>query len=118
MVKGKRTKWTEEGDDLLRDYWVIMRARCALLEVANNWKVAEELFPNVNARALQSHFEVVANKPGESRYLSELLKMWTAVWLPVRGSPLLPEAQPNSAAGFDVGYFLRYFRKTVDKPTA
>ena len=111
-------KWTETTDDLLRDYWVVMRARCILLDVANYWKGAEELFPSSTARSLQNHFELLATKPREDRYLAELLQMWTSVWLSIRGSPLVPEVRPQGAAGFDIAHFIVHFRKTVDKPTA
>ena len=111
-------KWTDTTDDLLRDYWVVMRSRCILLDVANYWKGAEELFPSSTARSLQNHFEILSCKAGEDRYLAELLQMWTSVWVANRGSPLLPEARPDGPGGFDVGHFIVHLRRSVDKPTA
>lgn len=113
-LRRTRFQWNVDYDELLRDAYVILRARCRT-HYRLEWAAIEQVFPSVPRNGIRSRLAVLAQQPGADAYLQRLENCWHELWVKKRGTPELPDPNPRNPTEFDLKAHLQYLRKCVDK---
>ena len=87
-----RNAWTAAEDDILRDAYIIIGARAKHLKATFSWKLADGICAGHKSRSMQSRMSRLHTKPGEDRYIAELMEAWTEIWLEDREFESLSKA--------------------------
>ena len=110
-----RNAWTAAEDDILRDAYIIIGARAKHLKATFSWKLADGICAGHKSRSMQSRMSRLHTKPGEDRYIAELMEAWTEIWLEDRESGELVESDPKAMDGFILVDQINHLRSRIDK---
>ncbi|KZT06305.1 uncharacterized protein LAESUDRAFT_726133 [Laetiporus sulphureus 93-53] len=109
-----RFQWNRDFDELARDAYVIIKARCrghGRLEFA----ALQQAFPAVPRNSVRQRVVSLKEVPGAATYMQRLEDKWYEVWVQHRGTPNLPDADPESPTNFDLVAHIKFLRNHVDK---
>ncbi|KAL5534526.1 hypothetical protein ACEPAG_989 [Sanghuangporus baumii] len=109
-----RFQWNADYDELLRDAYVILRARCRTHHRLE-WAAIHQIFPSVPRNGVRGRLAMLRQQPGAGAYLQRLENCWHELWIKKRGTPELPDPNPRNPIDFDLKAHLQYLRKCVDK---
>ncbi|KAL5535246.1 hypothetical protein ACEPAF_3340 [Sanghuangporus sanghuang] len=109
-----RFQWNTDYDELLRDAYVILRARCRTHHRLE-WATIDQIFPSVPRNSVRGRLAMLSQQPGADAYLQRLENCWHELWVKKRGTPELPDPNPRNPIDFDLKAHLQYLRKCVDK---
>ncbi|KAL5495552.1 hypothetical protein ACEPAI_1015 [Sanghuangporus weigelae] len=109
-----RFQWNADYDELLRDAYVILRARCRTHHRLE-WAAIDQIFPSVPRNGVRGRLAMLSKQPGADAYLQRLENCWHELWVKKRGTPELPDPNPRNPIDFDLKTHLQYLRKCVDK---
>ncbi|KAF9243844.1 hypothetical protein BU15DRAFT_86274 [Melanogaster broomeanus] len=112
--KRARFHWTREFDELARDASVIIRARCRD-GVRLDLSAFDQVFPAVPRNSVRQRVTHLRENSADELYMKRLEDQWYTVWLQHRGTPYLPDEDPNSPSNFDLIKHIEFLRKHVDK---
>ncbi|EJD04259.1 uncharacterized protein FOMMEDRAFT_106841 [Fomitiporia mediterranea MF3/22] len=110
----QRFQWSAEYDELLRDAYVILRARCRT-HYRLEWTALDQVFPSLRKNSVRARLLVLKEQPGAEAYLHRLENCWHDLWIKNRGTPELPDRNPQNPTEFDLKAHLEYLREHVDK---
>lgn len=114
MSRRHRFQWTRDYDELARDAAAIIRARCR--NVARvDWAAFEQVFPAVPRNTVRQRLAHIREAPGNEAYMNRLEEKWYELWVQHRGTPLLPDDEPQSTSKFDLAKHIEFLRKHIDK---
>lgn len=119
-VPGKRTsrrhrfQWNRDYDELARDASVIIRARCRNL-TRLDWTAFEQVFPAIPRNTVRQRLAHIKEAPGNETYLVRLEDRWYDLWMQHRGTPYLPDDDPNSTSNFNLIAHIGFLRRYIDK---
>ncbi|CCM00318.1 uncharacterized protein FIBRA_02348 [Fibroporia radiculosa] len=88
--------------------WLVMHVQSSRLAAV----VAGELIPRNTVRQRAVHLR---EGPGGEAYMQRLEDKWYELWTQHRGTPALPDDDPESATNFDLVSHLKFLRNHVDK---
>ncbi|KAF8649735.1 hypothetical protein AX16_005506 [Volvariella volvacea WC 439] len=109
-----RTFWSRDFEELARDASVIIRARCRNLPRLD-WGALEQVFPAIPRNSVRQRLGHIRESPGNDAYLKRLEDKWYELWVQHRGTPLLPDDDPQSPTNFDLIKHIEFLRRHVDK---
>ncbi|KAF9455017.1 hypothetical protein P691DRAFT_691292 [Macrolepiota fuliginosa MF-IS2] len=109
-----RFQWSRDYDELARDAAAIIRARCR--NVARvDWAAFEQVFPAVPRNTVRQRLAHIREAPGNEAYMNRLEEKWYELWVQHRGTPLLPDDDPQSTSKFELAKHIEFLRKHIDK---
>ncbi len=109
-----RFAWTKDYEELARDASAVIRARardCKRLD----WAPLEQAFPAVPRNTVRQRIVLLRDQPGAETYFKRLEDKWYEIWTKYRGTPELPDDDPNSMWNFDLIAHITFLRKHIDK---
>ncbi|KAG8220242.1 hypothetical protein J3R82DRAFT_1283 [Butyriboletus roseoflavus] len=108
-----RFHWTQEFDELARDASAIIRARCRASRL--DLSAFDQVFPTVPRNSVRQRITHLRDNTSEDTYMKRLEDQWYTIWLQYRGTPHLPDEDPNSSSNFNLINHIEFLRKHVDK---
>lgn len=119
--KGKETikrrhrfQWSKEFDELARDAYAIIKARCREAKRID-WGAYEQVFPSVPRNTVRQRMTTLRESPGAEAYVTRLEEMWYDLWVKHRGTDLLPDENTSSPTQFDLVAHIQFLRNHIDK---
>ncbi|KXN81128.1 Transcription factor tau subunit sfc3 [Leucoagaricus sp. SymC.cos] len=112
-----RFQWTREYDELARDAAAIIKARCRAASRVD-WAAFEQVFPAVPRNTVRQRLDRIRGgpgNPGTEAYMNRLEEKWYELWVQHRGTPALPDENPQSTSKFDLAVHIDFLRKHIDK---
>jgi hypothetical protein len=113
-LKRSRYVWTQERDELLLDSEAIIGARRRGTTYRGRPAIVQVL-PDIKEQSVRTRLKAVLDMPGKTAYLERLTDVWYEIWTEHRGTPLLPDPDPNSPKDFDLRAHIEFLRQRVDK---
>ena len=112
-LRRPRFHWTREFDELARDAYAIIRARCrtSRLDLA----ALDQVFPAVPRNSVRQRIAHLRDNPAEDLYMKRLEGQWYTLWLQHRGTSRLPDDDPASLFNFNLIKHTEFLRSHVDK---
>lgn len=80
-----------------------------------DWAAFEQVFPAVPRNTVRQRLAHIREAPGNEAYMNRLEEKWYELWVQHRGTPLLPDDEPQSASNFDLARHIEFMRKHIDK---
>ncbi|KAF5355772.1 hypothetical protein D9756_004049 [Leucocoprinus leucothites] len=109
-----RFQWTRDYDELARDAAAIIRARCRSASRVD-WAAFEQVFPAVPRNTVRQRLAHIREAPGNEAYMNRLEEKWYELWVQHRGTPTLPDDEPQSTSKFNLSAHIEFLRKHIDK---
>lgn len=115
-LRSRRTRyyWGEDDDELVRDAYAIIQARCRSCYRVDYGAFAQ-LFKDLSSNTVRQHIGHLKEKPGAEGYLQRLEAAWMDLWSKHRGTAALPDDDPTNVTDFDLLAHIMFLRKHVDK---
>lgn len=114
VLRRPRFHWTREFDELARDASAIIRARCRD-GVKLDLSAFDQVFPAVPRNSVRQRIAHLRENSAQDLYMKRLEDQWYAMWTQHRGTPHLPDDDPESPSKFDIMNHLEFLRRHVDK---
>lgn len=109
-----RFQWNRDYDELARDAYVVIRARCRE-GIRVEWGAFELVFPAVPRNSVRQRMVTLREAPGADAYLKRLEDRWYDIWVLHRGTDDLPDEDLQSASNFDIVKHVEFLRRYIDK---
>ena len=108
-----RFQWDRDFDELARDAFVIINARCRGMR--QDLSAFDQVFPAVPRNSVRQRVSHMRESPSALTYLKRLEDKWYTLWLQHRGTEMLPDADPKSTSNFDLAKHIEFLRRHIDK---
>lgn len=115
-IRSRKTRyhWSEDDDELARDAYAIIQARCRCYYRVDYGAFAQ-LFKDISSNTVRQHIGRLKEKPGAEGYLRRLEAAWMDLWSKHRGTADLPDDNPADVTDFDLLAHIMFLRKHIDK---
>jgi transcription factor C subunit 3 len=113
-IRRHRFQWARDYDELARDAAAIIRARCRNVSRVD-WAAFEQVFPAVPRNTVRQRLTHIREAPGNEAYMNRLEEKWYELWVQHRGTPALPDDDPQSTSKFNLAIHIEFLRKHIDK---
>lgn len=114
VTRRHRFQWTRDFDELARDAAAIIKARCRS-KARTEYGVVEQIFPSIPRNSVRQRITHLRETPGSEAYMQRLEDKWYELWIQHRGTPALPDDDPESPTNFDCVAHIKFLRKHIDK---
>lgn len=95
-----------------RDARAIIAVRCRKLRKIE-WSALGQVFPAVDRNAARQRIKKVYDKA--EGYAHRLENAWQELWFKYRGTPILPDDNPDDPQDFDLLAHITFLRNNIDK---
>ncbi|PCH33343.1 hypothetical protein WOLCODRAFT_159996 [Wolfiporia cocos MD-104 SS10] len=109
-----RFQWNRDFDELARDAYAIIKARCRSLGRID-FGALEQVFLAIPRNSVRQRVAHLKETPSAETYMQRLEDKWHDLWLQHRGTALLPDNDPQSPTNFDIVAHIEFLRAHVDK---
>ena len=112
-----RFKWNPDFDELAKDAYVIIKARCRSGQ-RMDWSPVTQVFPVLAQNSVRQRMDGLTKDSQPTRaYLQRLEDAWYNLWMRYRGTPQLPDQNPENVTEFDLVAHMTFLRAHIDKPS-
>ncbi|RXK42604.1 hypothetical protein M231_00158 [Tremella mesenterica] len=111
----RRKQWSNEDDENLLDAEAIIRARSRNLPGNKGRQAVSQIFPDVGLQTFRSRLKKIFETAGKKPYFDRLEDAWYNVWQAHKGTPELPDPDPDSVVNFDLSAHIKFLRQKINK---